>query len=343
MLSSPEQKIIDRRDTWWALDQGLVTAMPEVLRIIYLPAVPDEQMAQQLIANEVDCSLDLRPLTIETVLAQNPKITTHTGSDKPYGYVDWWPTSLYVNNEREPFTDKAVRWALSYYIDRDQIIDAAHAERPEPHRRQQNGEGGQNRVLQHVARERQGPIWNRPWMIAAEQGKDRPLKGKQIEKNESKQKERYGGEEQQGRKEKTDESWGVAPAEQRAEQGAEEKSQDGGCEEEPDRPGKGFSHHVRHVHWVIRQGIAEVESNDIFQIDDVLLGDRIIQPEFLLIDLDHLLHAALGGAAGRGLLKQAASDRVAPRKAGQKEIEGCGRPDDEDEHQQPPDDVLEAH
>jgi peptide/nickel transport system substrate-binding protein len=59
------------------------------------------------------------------VLDQNPNITTHTGKDKPYGYVDWWPTSLYVNNEREPFTDSAVRWALSYYIDRDQIIDVA--------------------------------------------------------------------------------------------------------------------------------------------------------------------------------------------------------------------------
>jgi peptide/nickel transport system substrate-binding protein len=125
VLTSAEQKIIDRADTWWAVDAGLVPAMPEVERIVYLPAVPDEQMAQQLIANEVDCSLDLRPLTIETVLAQNPNITTHTGSEKPYGYVDWWPTSLYVNNEREPFTDPAVRWALSYYIDRDQIIDVA--------------------------------------------------------------------------------------------------------------------------------------------------------------------------------------------------------------------------
>ena len=43
----------------------------------------------------------------------------------PYGYVDWWPTSLYVNNEREPYNDPDVRWALSYFIDREQIIDVA--------------------------------------------------------------------------------------------------------------------------------------------------------------------------------------------------------------------------
>ncbi|MGD9711871.1 MAG: ABC transporter substrate-binding protein, partial [Thermomicrobiales bacterium] len=115
----------DRRDSWWAVDQGLVDALPQVERIIYLPAVPDEQMAQQLIANEVDCSLDLRPLTIETVLVQNPNITTHTGSEPPLGYVDWWPTSLYINNERAPYDDPNVRWALSYYLDRDQIISVA--------------------------------------------------------------------------------------------------------------------------------------------------------------------------------------------------------------------------
>jgi peptide/nickel transport system substrate-binding protein len=125
VLTSSEQKIIDRRDSWWAVDQGLVDALPAVERIIYLPAVPDEQMAQQLISNEIDCSLDLRPLTIETVMVQNPNITTHTGNEPPYGYVDWWPTSLYVNNERVPYDDKDVRWALSYYIDRDQIIDVA--------------------------------------------------------------------------------------------------------------------------------------------------------------------------------------------------------------------------
>ena len=82
-------------------------------------------MAQQLITNEIDCSLDLRPLTMETILAQNPAITTHTGSEPPYGYVDWWPTSLYVNNEREPYSDPDVRWALSYFIDREQVIDVA--------------------------------------------------------------------------------------------------------------------------------------------------------------------------------------------------------------------------
>jgi peptide/nickel transport system substrate-binding protein len=124
-FSSPEQKVIDRAESWWAVDQGLVDALPGVERIIYLPWTEETQMAQQLIGNEIDCSLDLRPLTMETILAQNPAIITHTFSDPPYGYVDWWPTSLYVNNEREPFNDPDVRWALSSFIDRDQVIEVA--------------------------------------------------------------------------------------------------------------------------------------------------------------------------------------------------------------------------
>ena len=127
VFSSPEQKVIDRADSWWAVDQGLVDALPGVERIIYLPWTEETQMAQQLISNEIDCSLDLRPLTMETILVQNPAIITHTFSDPPYGYVDWWPTSLYVNNEREPFNDPDVRWALSSFIDRDQVIEVALA------------------------------------------------------------------------------------------------------------------------------------------------------------------------------------------------------------------------
>ena len=66
------------RDSWWAVDQGLVEACRRVKRIIYLPWTEETQIAQQLISNEIDCSLDLRPLTMETILAQNPAIITHT-------------------------------------------------------------------------------------------------------------------------------------------------------------------------------------------------------------------------------------------------------------------------
>jgi len=126
VFSSPDQKIIDRADSWWAVDAGLVEAIPAVERVVYLPFADETQVAQQLIQNQVDCALDLRPFTLETILQQNPSIITHTGTESPYGYVDWWPTSLYVNHTVPPFDQAYIRWALSYFIDRDQVISVAY-------------------------------------------------------------------------------------------------------------------------------------------------------------------------------------------------------------------------
>jgi len=123
VFSTADQKIIDRRDDWWAVKAGLVKAMPAVQRIVYLPFPGETQTAQALITNAVDSSLDLRPNTMKQILAQNPKLKAWDGTNSPYGYTDWWPTSLYVDTTKAPFTDKDMRWALSYLIDRKQLID----------------------------------------------------------------------------------------------------------------------------------------------------------------------------------------------------------------------------
>lgn len=125
VASSPDQKVIDVRKDWWAVKAGLVKAMPAVQRIVYLPNPGETQTAQAAISNAIDCSVDLRPNTIKQVLAQNPKVQGWAGNNPPYGYQDWWPTSLYVNTTKPPFTDKDIRWALSYSLDRQQLIDVA--------------------------------------------------------------------------------------------------------------------------------------------------------------------------------------------------------------------------
>ncbi|MGC9347380.1 MAG: ABC transporter substrate-binding protein [Anaerolineae bacterium] len=115
-----------RRYDWWALDVGLAERMPwpEALTNINYPS--EELGAQLIINDEVDVTLDMRPATIASILEQaSDHVVSHTGLEKPYGYVDWWPISVWINNLEEPYTDARVRWALAYAIDQQTVVDVA--------------------------------------------------------------------------------------------------------------------------------------------------------------------------------------------------------------------------
>jgi peptide/nickel transport system substrate-binding protein len=117
----PQVKNLDLRYEWWAVDVGMVDRMPRVERIVNIGWPGEEVGGQMLINDEVDVTLDLRPATIEAILAQSDTVITHTGTEKPYGYVDWWPTSLFFNNLAEPYDNTDVRWAIAYSIDHEQV------------------------------------------------------------------------------------------------------------------------------------------------------------------------------------------------------------------------------
>jgi peptide/nickel transport system substrate-binding protein len=122
--ASPDGKIIDRRDDWWAVKAGLAQ-LPKVERIIKLTGFQEQQLVTSLISNELDHCMPIVN-SYKAILPANPKITTFSGRKPPYGYKDWWPLSLYVNNEKKPFDDPDVRWALSYFLNRKQIIEVSY-------------------------------------------------------------------------------------------------------------------------------------------------------------------------------------------------------------------------
>jgi peptide/nickel transport system substrate-binding protein len=123
VYAAPDQKVFDLRKNWWGA--GIVASMPAVQRIVYLPDPGEQNLAQGMISNAFDLTTGIQPTTMPTVFAQNPKVTTWTGQQAPFGYMDWWPHSLYVNTRSGPTADADVRWAISSYIDRDQIVDFA--------------------------------------------------------------------------------------------------------------------------------------------------------------------------------------------------------------------------
>lgn len=130
VLWDENQKIMDVRADWWAVAAGK-SPMPEVKRIVItnIGGTVGQNMdviAQKVVNNEYDATLDMRSSVIGNILKQNPKVTTHTGNNPPYGYLDWWPNSLWMNTQIAPYNDPKVRHAMSLAIDRDKINEVVY-------------------------------------------------------------------------------------------------------------------------------------------------------------------------------------------------------------------------
>jgi peptide/nickel transport system substrate-binding protein len=116
----------DIRPTWWAVDTGFVAAMPDVWRLTQTLYVNDTLAAQGLIGNDYDQTLDLRPMVAAATLAQaGDHLTTWTGNKMPYGYMDWWPISIWFTTPTKPWDNPDVRWAVAYAIDQQAVVDIA--------------------------------------------------------------------------------------------------------------------------------------------------------------------------------------------------------------------------
>jgi ABC-type transport system substrate-binding protein len=117
------QKIFDLREDWWAVAAGRI-AMPAVKRVVMVNIGGQvgqnmDIVVQREVNNEFDAILDVRSSVAKQILDSNAKITTHSGSNPPYGYLDWWPNSLWMNTQIEPFSDVRVRRAISLAVNRD--------------------------------------------------------------------------------------------------------------------------------------------------------------------------------------------------------------------------------
>jgi peptide/nickel transport system substrate-binding protein len=121
------QKIYDLRVDWWAIKAGRAL-LPDVRRVTLINAGAQDigTLAQRIVNDEFDSTTTMPAAVIGNILGQNARITSYTGNQPPYGYLDWWPVSLWMNTQLAPYSDVRVRRAISLAIDRDQLDEVLY-------------------------------------------------------------------------------------------------------------------------------------------------------------------------------------------------------------------------
>lgn len=118
--SSAQQMVFERRSDWWGAKTGFMD-LPSPERIIVVPVGGDESMAQLLIANDVDSGHPLQPGTFKAVIDKNPKIRSWNREGPIWGAPDGCGYNLVFNNDKEPWSNRDVRLAINYALNRAEL------------------------------------------------------------------------------------------------------------------------------------------------------------------------------------------------------------------------------
>lgn len=115
----------DLRDSWWALDAGLVSAMPQVQRVVYVPATA-EAMPQLFATNQIDMGRSIQAGQFEAIKVQNPALVAWNEQGPVWGGPDGCTYAIRFNTQVAPFDNPAFRHAVNAALDRDQVVNIAY-------------------------------------------------------------------------------------------------------------------------------------------------------------------------------------------------------------------------
>jgi peptide/nickel transport system substrate-binding protein len=113
-----------RNDNWWGAKSGAFP-LPAPLEI-HRPWVADDATCTQMeVNNDLDQGCPDTPSQLKAAAGQNAKLVSYT--DKPpLAWTDPCPRMLTLNTTVKPWDKKEMRWALSYAINRQQIVDVVN-------------------------------------------------------------------------------------------------------------------------------------------------------------------------------------------------------------------------
>ena len=116
--------VYDRRDAWWAVQRGVVPAMPQVQRVIYVPAT-EQAMPQLFASNQIDMGRSIQPGTYDTIRMQNRGLRAWFENGPVWGVSSGCVFAIRFNLQTKPFDDPNVRRAVNFAVNRAQVVDLA--------------------------------------------------------------------------------------------------------------------------------------------------------------------------------------------------------------------------
>jgi peptide/nickel transport system substrate-binding protein len=115
----------ERNDNWWGTKVFGVTPAPKTVTFQYVGSPTSVALA--LAGNEIDTP-QIGILALGDFLAvagRNPEVSAWH-KDVPYTWLDPCPRALMVQNDSPPWDQKEMRWALSYLINWESVVDLAY-------------------------------------------------------------------------------------------------------------------------------------------------------------------------------------------------------------------------
>lgn len=123
--SDASSLIYDLRDSWWAVDAGVASALPKVERVIYVPAT-QEAMPQLYATSQIDIGRNIQPGVFEAARAQNPNLTAWNAQGPVWGAPNGCSIAIRFNTQKAPYDNVSLRQAVNAALDRDQIVNLAY-------------------------------------------------------------------------------------------------------------------------------------------------------------------------------------------------------------------------
>jgi len=123
MFNSDQKIVLERNDDYWGQDPSMWGQLPVPKYVAHNVYADNNAMGIAFEAGEIDVNQQYMPEIQKTWLEKGLPISTYY-FDPPYQMAAIMPSAIF-NTEREGLDQKAVRQAIAYAVDYDQIISAA--------------------------------------------------------------------------------------------------------------------------------------------------------------------------------------------------------------------------